>query len=97
MLLPSDPASEYPPITISGREVIIGKQPSLVDEVIPSDAISGIHARIYEKEGCYYINDMGSKNGTFVDGKPVVGREEAPLTEGTRVSLADIRYMFTMR
>ncbi len=93
-LLPEDPDSSLAPIPLQGREILIGKQKSLVDMVIQDDTVSRIHARIVRKNGSYFISDMGSKNGTFVDGQAVVGREEVMLTEGARVRFSGCSYTY---
>ena len=94
VLMPLDGNRHLSPIPVTGREVLIGKQHALVDAVIPSDAVSRMHARIFRKNGMYYISDLGSKNGTAVDGRHVVGRDEVPLTENAQVAFADCLYVF---
>ena len=42
--------------------------------MIPDDTVSRIHARIFRKNGMYFISDMGSKNGTTVDGETLIGK-----------------------
>ena len=44
---------------------------------IPHPVISGLHARIVrdKKRGGYVLEDMGSSNGTWLDGTPVKGTE----------------------
>jgi len=37
------------------------------DEVIDNPAVSGHHARIIEEKGAFFIEDLGSTNGTFVN------------------------------
>jgi pSer/pThr/pTyr-binding forkhead associated (FHA) protein len=38
------------------------------DVVLHSSLISGRHARIWEKDGSFFVEDLGSSNGTWVDG-----------------------------
>lgn len=82
------------PIGLKGGEILIGKQATLVDEVIPEETVSRLHARIIRRNGVDYVSDMGSRNGTVVDGRPVVGGEEVPLTDGAHVSFAACRYVY---
>ncbi len=46
--------------------------------VLYPKVVSGKHARIFwdEKEGCYYLEDLGSRNGTLLDGVPVHDSEK---------------------
>ena len=47
-----------------------------------------------EPAGEYYLSDLGSKNGTSVDGHMAVGNEEIRLTDGAGVKFADLEYVF---
>lgn len=46
---------------------IIGRR-SDADVILPSKLISGRHARIYASQGAFFVEDLGSSNGTWVDG-----------------------------
>jgi serine phosphatase RsbU (regulator of sigma subunit) len=46
---------------------------------LDAKAVSRQHARILERDGAYFIEDLGSSNGTFVNGNRVAGL--VPLTE----------------
>ena len=50
------------------KDILIGRQPSC-DLVVYPHTVSGKHARIFFKqdEGAYYVEDLGSSNGTWVD------------------------------
>jgi predicted component of type VI protein secretion system len=51
-------------------EVTIGRLPDNMVQV-DNPAVSGHHARIYFDSGQYVLEDSGSRNGTFVNGKPI--------------------------
>jgi|688.fasta_scaffold544913_1 pSer/pThr/pTyr-binding forkhead associated (FHA) protein len=56
---------------LDGTEFHIGRAPSN-NIVIPEDAYaSGMHARIYWEEGSWWVEDLKSSNGTFVDDKMI--------------------------
>ena len=93
-LIPADNLSGLQEIRLYGREILIGKQKNLVNAVIPDDTVSRIHARIFRKNGMYFISDMGSKNGTTVDGEALIGRDEIPLTEGARICFSNCAYLY---
>ncbi len=76
-------ASDYgdPPIDIrfEGRRLrraegglVIGRQPALVDEVIRDPTVSMRHARVIRKGGQFFIEDLNSREGTWVDGERLV-------------------------
>jgi pSer/pThr/pTyr-binding forkhead associated (FHA) protein len=64
------------------REIIIGRSSDL-DMVLVEDMVSRRHAKISSTETEVYIQDMGSTNGTFVNGEKIAGR--AVLQEGDRI------------
>jgi|CXWL01.1.fsa_nt_gi pSer/pThr/pTyr-binding forkhead associated (FHA) protein len=59
-----------------GSELAVGRDPANT-LVLPDSRISTRHARIYRETGpdgaggAYWLEDLGSRNGTFVDGLPV--------------------------
>ncbi len=71
-----------------GTETTIGRGPD-GGASIPSEVVSGRHARIFfdESEGSYFLEDLGSSNGTKLDGLTV----NAPVKLGALhvVTLAD--------
>jgi pSer/pThr/pTyr-binding forkhead associated (FHA) protein len=64
------------------REIIIGRSSDL-DMVLVEDMVSRRHAKISSTDNDVYIQDMGSTNGTFVNGEKIAGR--AQLQEGDRI------------
>ncbi len=64
------------------REIIIGRSSDL-DMVLVEDMVSRRHAKITTTDTDIFIQDMGSTNGTFVNGEKIAGR--ARLTENDRI------------
>lgn len=64
------------------REIIIGRSSDL-DMVLVEDMVSRRHAKITTTDTDILIQDVGSTNGTFVNGEKISGR--ARLTEGDRI------------
>jgi pSer/pThr/pTyr-binding forkhead associated (FHA) protein len=62
-------------------ELVIGRSSEL-DMVLVEDMVSRRHAKITVTEGQIFIQDLGSTNGTFVNGEKV---KRARLQEGDRV------------
>jgi DNA-binding winged helix-turn-helix (wHTH) protein len=56
-------------------------------------AVSRRHARILVSDTGTLIEDLGSKNGTFVGGRPVVG-SPAPLHDGVEVAFGTVRVTY---
>lgn len=66
-----------------------------VEIKINKETISQIHARIDKEEDDYYIEDLNSTNGTFVNDEPLAYKERRKLNLNDIISFADIRYRFT--
>lgn len=48
------------------------------------------HATVRWADGGWEVRDLGSRNGTFVDGKVLVAGEAAPIDIGTRLAFGDV-------
>ncbi|HEY1536994.1 MAG TPA: DUF4388 domain-containing protein [Polyangiaceae bacterium] len=64
-----------------GQEIVIGRSSEL-DMVLVEEMVSRKHARIALADGVISIADLGSTNGTFVNGEKV---DQGTLKEGDRV------------
>jgi pSer/pThr/pTyr-binding forkhead associated (FHA) protein len=62
-------------ITLAQQSVLIGRSPEST-LVLDDDYASGRHARIYPEDGAWYVEDLGSTNGTFSGPRRVT---DAPL------------------
>ncbi|WNG40712.1 FHA domain-containing protein [Archangium violaceum] len=56
--------------TLASREIAIGRDPTN-DLVLDSGSVSRTHCRLVAIEGAAIVLDEGSKNGTWLNGKPV--------------------------
>lgn len=78
-------------IALPAGEHILGRATDaavFVDDV----GVSRHHARIVVGSGAATIEDLGSKNGTMVDGRPIEGR--ATLTDGAAIVLGSTSLRF---
>ena len=70
---------------LSSSSVTVGRDP--MAEIVFSDPeVSRQHARFTRTEDGYQLQDLGSTNGTFVEGKRL-GGEIVPLTAGTVITM----------
>lgn len=72
--------------------IMIGRSDD-VDLVVSDVSISRRHAMIAKRAGKFYLSDLGSTNGSFVNKEPVV--EPVALTEGDKVAIGHIVFKFT--
>jgi DNA-binding winged helix-turn-helix (wHTH) protein len=70
---------------IDSDEVIIGRD-DIADVVVPERQISRQHLRILRKDKQYYIEDLKSKNGTWVNGQRLEELQE--LYDGDEIHIA---------
>jgi hypothetical protein len=71
LLVRSSPV--FPPGTIIllDNDVVFGRAAES-DVPLTSDAtVSGRHARVFRRDGSPYLEDLGSTNGTYVNGQPL--------------------------
>jgi len=69
----------------------LGRKP---DNDIPLDnaAVSGHHCKVYESGGTWFVEDLNSTNGTFVNGKKVL---KAGLKTGDTVTVVKYSLLFS--
>ena len=77
--------------TVDDARFVIGKNPNChlrLDRV----NISREHCEIISANGGHFVRDLKSRNGTYVNGKPVQG--EAPLLDGSVIQLGDFSLLY---
>ncbi len=74
-----------------GRRILIGRDPN-ADVRIDDPRVSRLHARIEMRDDGVYVEDLGSRNGTLVDGEPVKGSRQ--LAAGDEISIGTASVIF---
>ena len=73
--------------------ITIGRTPN--NDVVLRDAtVSRLHAFFRHRESKWQIADGGSKNGTFLDGVPLLARREKEVATGQTVKIGDLELTF---
>ena len=62
------------------------------DVVIADPSVSTMHAKLQRREAIWILTDLGSTNGTFVEGERLTG--EMPLSPGTTLKFGDVSALF---
>lgn len=84
---------KLPDIELTGDLTVIGKAES-VDVKILLPTVSRVHAKIWRDEEQYYLRDLDSRNGTFVNGNQISGKNNCRILPGDEVRFADAVYIF---
>ena len=86
--------NECTDLVIDKVEFFIGRNSDEVDGSIKTEGISRIHARIIQKEGAYYIEDLNSTNGTYLNGEFLEYHRSAKLERNDKVRFGVEEYVF---
>lgn len=77
-------------VRITGSVFRIGRKDDGMDYVVSHNpAISKKHAEVLVRDGKYYVRDVGSKNGTYVNGRMLSKNKEIEISNGDLLKLAN--------
>ncbi len=85
-LIPEDDSGD---IVITRDLTVVGRKRGLADVILEDPGISKLHCVIAMTDGLLFIRDLGSTNGTKVNGQKV---SRGALLPGDEVTLARRRY-----
>ncbi len=86
------------PTALAGRKFLLSAETTLgrapgcgvqIDDV----RVSKLHARLFFHDGAWYLEDLGSTNGTQLDGEAVVGPMR--IKRGARIQITEIELVLT--
>lgn len=80
--------------TLDSFPFLIGKMSEKVQLTIDNPMISRIHARIHLKENTYYLEDMNSSNGTYLNNELIQPHSLAELKPGDFITFSHLTYLF---
>lgn len=84
-------------ILLHKPEIFMGKKQEGNDIVFSDNkAVSRQHACVFWEQEQYYLMDLGSSNGTFVNGKKLEEKEKILLKDKDNIMLADEKLIFQM-
>ncbi len=79
-------------VALPNQMVTVGRAPDN-DVVVGDPATSGRHGRIEVRAGSFWISDLGSTNGTLINGEPVI---EKQLTDGDLITIGQNTIRFNL-
>jgi len=83
-------------IRITKESMLLGRLSDSVDYTINNKAVGKIHAEIVKKGDSYYIMDLNSVNGTYVNNERITCSTEIKLKNGDIITLANETYTFVI-
>lgn len=78
-------------VELSGDRMVLGRHPSC-QVVLDNAAVSRTHAQILNNHGEYTIEDLHSRNHTYVNGEKI--REKTRLADGDEIRVCDVVMTF---
>ena len=78
-----------------GTPIVVGRS-SECQVVVKNERVSRNHARFFESENGWAVEDLGSRNGTQI-GERVLKSESAPLEEGDTILVGGCRMTFSKK
>jgi predicted component of type VI protein secretion system len=80
--------ADWPPIRLDRVLLVVGRHPNC-DARLVSPRVSRWHCCMTEIEGEVWVRDLGSTNGTWIEGRRV---SSGRLRTGDVLAIADLRY-----
>jgi pSer/pThr/pTyr-binding forkhead associated (FHA) protein len=70
-----------------GPDLTVGRAPGC-NLVFDEQYVSQVHTRVFTRDGSVFVEDLGSTNGTWVNGARAVGQMPARL--GDRIQIGNV-------
>ncbi len=88
--------ADYEPIPIKDFPFFIGKLKKNVDYCLEKEVVSRYHAKITREGDRYYITDLNSTNGTYLNKEVLMTYQQKELKPGDEICFADVCYIFVL-
>lgn len=82
----------YEDIYMDTPHMIVGKLPKNVDVIVDAPSVSRIHMRCKCEDKRYYIEDLNTTNGTFLNGEKIAPYCQQEVFDGDKVRLGGVEY-----
>lgn len=86
--------NSYKEIKIIEFPFFIGKLKRNANDIIQSSTVSRVHGKLDRIGDKFYITDLNSTNGTYINHKLIRANERVQIKPGDELSFADVRYQF---
>lgn len=79
------------------NSIVIGKMEEKVDVVIKDPSVSRIHAKCEREGDRFFIEDLNTTNGTYLDNKRMVPYKMEEIFDGSRIRFGQVGYCVVIR
>lgn len=89
MLAQLIPVDGGKPITLKRDVILVGRKPGLCDLIVERPSVSKLHCILVKTDGLLFVRDLGSTNGTKVNGQRVT---RGALLPGDELAFASVKF-----
>ncbi len=76
---------------LKGANTVIGRHPEC-DVVVDAGAVSRYHAKVVRRDDGFYLEDLQSRNGTFLNGQMIA--QPTKLNESDQIRICEVEFAF---
>ena len=76
---------------------IVGRDPARSSHVVVDSSVSRAHTRMYVRGGVLHVEDLGSTNGTFLNGRRLAEGQGEPAYDGDELVLGALTFRVELR
>ena len=81
-------------ISLENLPISIGKKAELSDVIINEPSVSRLHARIFSKDGEMWVQDLNSRNGTYINGRKLLPNEKSVLIPEDEIAFGKCSFSY---
>ncbi|MCI8484165.1 MAG: FHA domain-containing protein [Lachnospiraceae bacterium] len=81
-------------LVIAGEEFLVGKSVQQAEGIIEGEGVSRLHARITRQKNTFYIEDLNSTNGTYLNEVPLEYCQKKELCKNDHIRFGGEEYVF---
>jgi hypothetical protein len=81
-----------PDIMLSSSHILLGKSRRKADVILPDDTVSRVHARIEHRTDGFYVSDLYSTNGTWLNDERLESGSAILLKDGDVLKMGELRF-----
>ncbi len=84
-------------LQIQAFPYLIGSLECAVDGYVADKEVSHFHARMQREGSEYYITDLNSKTGTFINGQKLSTENQQKIVNGDKITFGNVEFIFACK